>query len=283
MRSLPRLAVPLALLASSVVLAGGPPPGGWPLPPHEAVVASVYDGDTITLKTGDKVRLRWVNTPELKPAEAYGVEARAATEAFVLNRSVTLLLGSDNPRDSYGRIVSGLETSEGNLSLHLLELGLAHLFVIPPDDTDLRPFLEAQARARKARRGIWSTDRYQGALHITSFHANAAGDDRANVNGEYLRIANVSTDPVNLDGYRVTRSTGQSWALPAMTIPAGHTFKLHSGAGENQTNPAEQLTVYLGSAEPIWGNDGDRCTLYDRFGKVVDAREHTVANPDTTP
>ena len=33
---------------------------------------SVYDGDTYTLADGNKIRLRGVNTPELKPAEDFG-------------------------------------------------------------------------------------------------------------------------------------------------------------------------------------------------------------------
>ena len=78
------------LFASPLALAGGgPPPGGWPLPPESSTVASVYDGDTVTLATGDKIRLRWVNTPELKPAEAYGIEARDAAKEF-LTGEITL-------------------------------------------------------------------------------------------------------------------------------------------------------------------------------------------------
>lgn len=255
-------------------LAAGPPPGGWPPPPASSTVASVYDGDTVTLATGDKIRLRWVNTPELKPAEAYGIEARDAAERFLRGKEVTLLLGGENPRDGYGRVVAGLQTDAGNLSIHLLEEGLAHLFVIPPDDTDPKPFLEAQARARAANKGIWSTDRYQGSVHITSFHANSAGDDRQNVNGEYLRVANVNTEPLNLDGYKITDASGGSWTLPALTVPAGHTVTIHSGVGQHQMSPANQLAIYLGSAEPIWNNERDRATIHDRFGRVMDAREH---------
>lgn len=265
------------LLATPLAHAGGQEPeGGWPLPPVSSPVASVYDGDTVTLVTGDKIRLRWVNTPELKPKEAYGVEAREAAEAY-LTGEITLLLGSENPRDGYGRIVSGLQREDGgNLSIHLLELGLAHLFIIPPDDTDLTPFLEAQAKAKAANRGIWSTDRYQGDLHITSFHANAAGDDRENINGEYLRVANVSNDAVNVEGFKIAKATGQSYTFPALTIPAGHTVKVHSGEGEHQTNPGEQLEIYLGSTRPIWNNSSERATIYDRFGRVIDARVHEV-------
>lgn len=266
----------LLLAVGTVSLAAEPPAGGWPPAPKNGTVASVYDGDTMTLASGDKIRLRWVNTPELKPLEAHAVEARAATEAFVLEKPVTLLLGSENPRDGYGRIVSGIETAEGNLSLHLLELGLGHLFVIPPDETDMTPFLAAQRRAREARRGIWSSDAFQGTLHITSFHANAPGDDRENINGEYLRVCNITTEPLNIAGYRIAKASGKSFELPDIVIPAGHTFKIFSGKGEHQKDPKQQLEVYLNSDQPVWNNDADRATLYDRFGRVMDARDHEV-------
>ncbi len=256
-----------------LALAASPPPGGWPPPPSSAVVASVYDGDTLTLATGDKVRLRWVNTPELKPEEAFGPEARAATEAFVGRGEVRLLLGSANPRDGYGRIVAGIETAAGSLSLHLLELGLGHVFVIPPDPTDLAPMLAAQERARAAKLGIWSTDRYAGALHMTSFHANGPGDDNLDPNGEYLRICNISPGPVNLAGWRITRHDGRSYPLPNLVVPAGHTFELHSGPGPHLTDPAGQLEVHLGATAGIWNDDHDRATLYDPSGAISDARD----------
>jgi endonuclease YncB( thermonuclease family) len=243
--------------------------------PATATVASVYDGDTFTLSTGDKVRLKLVNTPELKPPEAYGVEAREATTSFLSGKTVSLLYGSTQ-RDGYGRLLAGVKVGEEWLAVHLLERGLAHLFVIPPEDTDLGPFIAAQERARAARRGIWSTPSFQGVLHITSFHANADGDDRRNVNGEYLRICNVSGGPVQLSGFRIADISGNSFELPDVVVPPGHTFKLHSGQGTNVTDPMEQLELFLGSADPIWNNKEDRATIYDRAGKVVDARAHSV-------
>jgi len=264
------------ILALFMLFAAAPPQGGWPVPPKTSTVKSVYDGDTVTLATGDKIRLRWVNTPELRPLEAYGLEAREATERFVRNVKVRLIMESENPRDSYGRVLAGIETDSGNLSLHLIEAGVAHLFIIPPDDTDLKPFLTAQSKARAANRGIWSTERYQGTMHITSFHANAAGDDYQNVNGEYLRVCNITAEPVNLDGYRMTDVSGKSWPLPAIVIPAGHTVKVHSGQGEHQMNASKQLEIYLGSSTPIWNNKRDKAVLYDRFGRVVDSVVHEV-------
>ena len=40
------------------------------------VISSVYDGDTVTLSTGEKIRLLQIDTPELASSECYGNEAR---------------------------------------------------------------------------------------------------------------------------------------------------------------------------------------------------------------
>lgn len=238
-------------------------------------MASVYDGDTMTLDSGDKVRLRWANTPELRPPEEYGVEAREATRALCQDQVATLTYGSVQ-RDSYGRLLAGVECQGTDLSVHLLEQGLAHVFLIPPDDRDPQPLLEAQDKARAARRGIWSTERYQGEIHFTSFHANADGDDNLNVNGEYLRACNITSQTVDLAGFRLTDLSGRSFTLPTALVPAGNTVKILSGVGEHQLSPDSQMEIYLGSEGPIWNNKRDRATLYDRHGRVVDTRLHEI-------
>jgi micrococcal nuclease len=267
--------LPLILVLSSLGLAQAETPASEPAAsvPVTARVSAVYDGDTITLDTGDKVRLRWVNTPELRPAEDYGIEARDAAKTLLMGKEVSLIYGQTT-RDAYGRLIAGIRTEDTDLSIHLLEKGLGHVFIIPPDDTDWTPLLEAQGRARAARRGIWSTERYAGDLHITSFHANAPGDDRENVNGEYLRVCNVSSNDVDLIGYRITDITGNSWTLPALIVPAGHTVTVHSGQGDHQVDPASQLAVHLGNDFPIWNNKRDRATIYNRHGQIVDVRLH---------
>ena len=39
-------------------------------------VIKIYDGDTVTLSTGERVRLLQIDTPELSPAECFADEAR---------------------------------------------------------------------------------------------------------------------------------------------------------------------------------------------------------------
>lgn len=248
-----------------------------PLPiPAEARVVKVYDGDTVTLENGDKVRLRWVNTPEKRPPEPFWEEAKHVAERVVLNRTVKLLVVGEDSRDGYGRIVAGLDNGRDNLSIELLKEGYAHVFIIPPEPADMRPFLEAQELARSRLSGIWSTDRYQGALHITSFHADARGIDEQNVNGEYMRVCNVTANPVDVQGYVLTTLGGRRFELPHLVIPPGHTVMIHSGRGEHQRDPERQLSIYLGEGAPVWDNKHDKATILTPAGDVVDAVVHKV-------
>ena len=249
--------------------------GQLPPPPDEAVVIRVYDGDTITIATGDPVRLRWVNTPELRPMEAFAEEARDLAASFVAGKLVQLSY-ADPIRDGYGRLIADVIIDGVSLEEKLLEAGFAHIMLIPPVEDGLEHLFEAQTMAREQRVGIWGHDRYQGTLHITSFHANGRGNDRADPNSEYLRVCNVTDEPINVEGYSITNIRRQSYSWPKLVIPAGHTVKVHSGRGEHQTNPTEQLALYLNSDVPLWNNTRDLATIFDATGKQVDRRLHEV-------
>ena len=193
-------------------------------------------------------------------------------------KTVSLDVPQSTPRDGYGRLIAAISTPSGDLATHLVEMGLAHVFIIPPEESDLTDLLKAQSLAKKSRRGIWSDPKFHGEFHITSFHANARGDDRENVNGEYLRVCNVSNEPIQLLGYTLKERNGRVWDLPELLVPAGHTFVIHSGKGKNNADPNMQLSVYLGSDHPIWNNKGDEAFLLDPEQKVVTHRIHAVKN-----
>lgn len=239
--------------------------------PTAGHVVKVYDGDTFTLATGDKIRLRLINTPELKPAEPYGIEARDLATRWLLDHDVTLQLGPEG-RDGYGRILAGVSTEEGPVAIALLTAGLGHLFVIPPDDTDLTPYLAAQAEARAARRGIWSMDAFQAGLHVTSFHANGAGDDLRDPTTEYFRLCNVAGEPVQLSAWKVRNRAGQEVALPELLLPPGYAVRVASGKGVPATNPKSALTVYLGTDGPFWDDDFDVLSLIGPDGRTTEER-----------
>lgn len=234
-------------------------------------VVSVYDGDTLTLDGGDKIRLNHANAPEIKGDQPYATQARDLARRLAEGEFVDLT--AEGGTDSYGRTVGSIGTSEGDLALALIREGYAHVFLIPPVG-DTTALVAAQAEARAARRGIWSTERYQGSLYITSFHANGRGDDRAYVNGEYLRVCNVTDAPVDLAGYSVQGSHTQVFPLPSLVVPPGHTVEIRSGEGVARTDPSSQLVVHLGSDLPLWDDQREEVTIRDSSGTLVDRASH---------
>ena len=73
---------------------------------------------------------------------------------------------------------------------------------------------------------------------------------------------------------KLRNNSGSVFLFPEMTLPPGHTVKVHSGRGWHQKNPDKQLEIYLGSFSPIWDNQYDVATLSDGSGTVQDERVH---------
>ncbi|MGR9046885.1 MAG: thermonuclease family protein [Gammaproteobacteria bacterium] len=127
-------------------------------------IARVYDGDTVLLADGRKVRLLGINTPEVegrnKTEEAGGEEARRwMTEKF---NGVRVRLAQDvEKRDNYGRTLAHLFTEQQrHINLELVKAGLAAVTIYPPNLQYTDALVAAQDDAEKAGRGIWSQPAY---------------------------------------------------------------------------------------------------------------------------
>jgi micrococcal nuclease len=145
------------LLASWVFAAPGQVQG--PAPVQEAVVAHVADGDTVTLDTGQKVRLLGIDAPEMEktgqPADFLAHKAKKVLADLVQGKRVRLEY--DRLRyDRYGRTLAYLFLPDGtNLSREMVRQGLAHVYTVPPNMRFREELLEAQREAIKAHRGVW--------------------------------------------------------------------------------------------------------------------------------
>ena len=129
-----------------------------------AQVDRVIDGDTISVTLdGDRytVRLTGVDTPETthptRGVEPYGPEAAAYTTARLTGATVRLIrdpAGDDH--DAYGRLVRYVVLASGeNVNATLIREGLATAIRAFPYSRQ-REFLQLEAQARRARRGLWS-------------------------------------------------------------------------------------------------------------------------------
>ena len=135
---------------------------------EQGTVARIIDGDTIELSDGRIVRYIGMDTPEVRRREGYrwvedpqpfAREASRANAALVAKRTVRLEYDIRR-RDKYGRELAYVYVSEPDgrelmVNEELLRLGAARLLTIPPDVRYVERFRQAQADARRAKRGMW--------------------------------------------------------------------------------------------------------------------------------
>lgn len=130
-------------------------------------VVHVYDGDTVKLGDGRRLRLVGINTPEVnrngKASQSLAEPARAALIALLDKHNRTLLLRhGKEQRDHYGRLLAHAFLDDGsNVAAHLLERGLATTLVVPPNTWAQACYQSREDSARKARRGLWALAEYQ--------------------------------------------------------------------------------------------------------------------------
>lgn len=132
-------------------------PGGAPGSPG-AVVARVVDGDTLTLLTGERVRLLQIDAPEVATGECWSQASRRALLGLApVGARVTLEVDPGLDRiDRYGRLLLYVRRGGLNVNLELVRRGAATPYFYRGDRGRYAARLLAAARAAKAsRRGLW--------------------------------------------------------------------------------------------------------------------------------
>ena len=133
-----------------------------------ATVASVYDGDTVTLSDGAKVRLLGINAPEQPdgsaagdpeqdPVTCGGPDAGTYLRSWILGREVCLM---DSPlagpeEDKYGRQLKYLFVDGVNVNQLLVATGHACYYDDFSEPYCHEAFLTEEARADGLGLGIW--------------------------------------------------------------------------------------------------------------------------------
>jgi micrococcal nuclease len=123
-------------------------------------VERVIDGDTIVVQGHVRVRLIGVDTPETKhprkPVEPLGPEATEFTRSQVEDRDVTLQFDRER-RDRYGRVLAYVYVDGKLLNEEIIRAGFSRAEThFKFDRAMAKRFLEAEAEAREAGRGIWA-------------------------------------------------------------------------------------------------------------------------------
>ena len=148
------LPIPVALLATGVLISS--------IPFASAVtkITEVYDGDTITLNSGERVRFLQIDTPELSPAACYSKEARSAL-LTLLNKPGQLTLKTDPKLDTvdrYGRLLRYVFVGKTNINLKLVEIGAAAPYFYKGEKGQYSDQILKAARTAKSKSiGLWKS------------------------------------------------------------------------------------------------------------------------------
>lgn len=157
-----RLAVPLLCLAVLLLCLVRVTPAEARRPFRDRVVA-VFDGDTVLLASGERVRYLGIDAPEIahgeKTGDCFGEGAREANAALVEGRVVTLSF-SGRKRDDYGRLLAFVLLPDGrNVNEELVRAGAAVVYRTHKGFRGLERFLALQREAMREGRGLWEACR----------------------------------------------------------------------------------------------------------------------------
>ena len=148
---------------------------------HEIVkVAKVYDGDTIKLRDGRKIRLIGINTPERghdgKQDEPFYSAAKNQLQNIIQqnNYQIKIAFGKDK-HDRYKRILAHIFTMDNeNITATLIKNGMGFTIAIPPNVQLLDCYQKAELEAQKQNIGIWD-HQYSQAIDVTSLKKSTRG------------------------------------------------------------------------------------------------------------
>jgi len=148
---------------------------------HEtAKVDYVYDGDTIRLLDGRKLRLIGINTPERgldgNKDEPFYQTAKNQLQQIIKdnNNQVKIVFGKEK-HDRYKRFLAHIFTMKNeNITANLIRNGMGFTIAIPPNIQLLNCYQKAEHKAQKLKRGIWNHT-YSRVIDVAALNKTVRG------------------------------------------------------------------------------------------------------------
>jgi endonuclease YncB( thermonuclease family) len=98
------------------------------VPAHSALkVVKIYDGDTVTMADGMKIRLLQIDAPELAEGECFAKESKAALVTLLAKRGIVKLKAdpASASYDRFGRALRYIFVGKINVNLEMVKIGAA--------------------------------------------------------------------------------------------------------------------------------------------------------------
>lgn len=107
------------------------------------------------------------------------------------------------------------------------------------------------------------------AIRFGKIQYDSPGSDTGSnrsLNAEWFIVKNTGGKAKSLAGWKVRDRTGFVFKFPSgYKLGAGKSVKVHTGKGSNTKS-----NLYWKQGSYVWNNDGDKATLKNKGGKVID-------------
>ena len=233
---------------------------------ERGTVQQVFDGDTILLHDGRRVRYLGINAPEYQ--EPFSLKAKRFNEKLVLGKEIRLEFDEEQS-DGHGRLLAYVYAGDQFVNARLVEGGLAHAFFIAPNRKHRELLLRLQAEAKRKRLGMWSARGGAQDLKITS--VRPARPDDHDPQAPYVRVTSLSDGSLSLRGYVLSNERGDRFVFPDLTIEPGETVVI-SGADESRglAGSSRQPVLAWPQQQSVWDPKEDTAFLFSPGGVLVD-------------
>ncbi len=228
----------------------------------EDKVERVIDGNTIVLMDGRTVRYIGIDTPEQD--EPYYEEAKEANRLLLEGKKIRLELDAQE-KDQYGRTLAYVYVGDVSVNVELVRNGYARAYPYPPNTKYENIFAKAEEKARQESVGIWGSRPQGRRVEIAKINYDAPGNDRENLNGEWIVISNNTDASVSMAGFTINDSSDHVYTFGNLILAAGRAITVFSGGGVDSP-----IALYWNSSAPIWNNDKDTVYLKDTDGAIID-------------
>ncbi|APE95411.1 lamin tail domain-containing protein [Halodesulfurarchaeum formicicum] len=218
--------------------------------PRIATITSAYDSQyghpneqTLQRLAAQEVRTYWTGTHGTTKLTSNGTHLRVATEYDGPTEPLQLRDGEGTTAGPYSTLTDRfvLDVSSGGESKIIADGG--------------------ETESTTTESGSGST----GELAVATIHADAEGDDRENLNDEYVVFSNTGDSSLDLSGWTVTDEVGTTYTVPeGVTLDPGTDLTLRTGSGDDT-----ESELYWGSESAIWNNGGDTVIVRDDNGSII--------------
>jgi micrococcal nuclease len=227
-------------------------------------IKAALDGDTVVLEDGRRVRYLGINTPEWQ--EPFSIKAKRLNKELV-NRRTAKLEFDKRKTDGYKRLLAYVYIDNEMINSRLVQEGLAHVFLIPPNTRYGNLFLKLQEKAKKQKKGMWAF--YDESIILKITQLQPGHYKKGKRTSSYLRIANLSQDKINIGGYSLTNTKDKKFVFTDFSLAPGYTFIISEGNGRDGYTSSGQLKIHWNELKGAWNYKSGKALLFNPKDKLI--------------